>query len=67
MNDGLACLLLLLDVLYKTVINKDGSYYLGELLAVLLFLQVVPNPLDLHILLMTGDDLILYLCSSILF
>lgn len=51
---------------YSTTVINSGSYYLGKLLAVLLFLEIVPNPLNLHILLVTGDDLILDFRTSIL-
>lgn len=45
---------------------NNGSYYLGELLAVLLFLEIVPDPLNLHILLVASDDLVLDFGPSIL-
>lgn len=45
---------------------NNGSYYLRKLLAVLLFLEIVPDPLNLHILLVTSDDLILDFGTSIL-
>lgn len=45
---------------------NNGSYYLGELLTVLLFLEIVPDPLNLHILLVASDDLVLDFGPSIL-
>ena len=45
---------------------NNGSYYLRKLLAVLLFLEIVPDPLNLHILLVASDDLVLDFGTSIL-
>lgn len=45
---------------------NNGSYYLGELLTVLLFFEIVPDPLNLHILLVASDDLVLDFGPSIL-
>jgi len=51
---------------YSTTVINNGSYYLRKLLAVLLFLEIVPDPLNLYILLVTSDDLVLDFGTSIL-
>jgi len=42
----------------------NSGTHLSELLAVLLLLEVLPTPVDVHILLVAGDDLVLNHGSS---